>query len=280
MLALALESPQMRVQRTFAEALLCSDAPIPATIREASGPAHASRFSVYRNSVIAGLTNAVSARYPVVRKLLWDDAFNRVAHQYVVSEPPRSPVLLHYGESFPRFLRGIGQGAAANYLADLAEIESARTRAYHAADAAPLSREAFNAVPPDEWPGLRIVLHPSVTLMKSDFPVVSIWQANLYANDNTLEVWRPECALIARPHLEVEVRVISTSVCDFIAALADGQTVGAAIAKASAKAPDFDLAECFSALISANIAVGLERCPFNVAEIICISAWARWPDQP
>ena len=259
MLALALESPPMRVQRTFAEALLSGDAPIPATIREASGPAHASRFGVYRNNVIAGLINAVSARYPVVRKLLWDDAFDRVAHQYVVSEPPRSPVLLHYGESFPQFLRGIGEGAAANYLADVAEIESARTRAYHAADVAPLSREAFSAVPPDEWPGVRIALHPSVALLKSDFPVVSIWRANLYANDNKLDVWRPECALIVRPHLQVDVNVVPAGVHDFLAALADGQTVGAAIAQASARAPDFDLAECFAALIATDIVVGLER---------------------
>jgi len=249
----------MRLQRAFAEAILSGDAPVPAAIREASGPAHASRFGVYRNNVIAGLINAVSVRYPVVRKLLWDDAFNRVAHQYVVSEPPRSPVLLQYGESFPKFLRGIGRGAAAYYLADVAEIESARTRAYHAIDAAPLSREAFNAVPTDEWPELHIALQPSVALLKSDFPVVSIWQANLYANDNTLDVWKPECALIARPHLEVDVRIISAGVCEFIVSLADGQTVGVAIASAS-KAPDFDLAECFNVLVSANIVIGLERC--------------------
>jgi len=266
MLALSLESPHMslesppiRLQRAFAEALLSGDAPIPARIREASGPAYCSRFSVYRNNVIAGLINALSARYPVVRRLLWDDAFNRVAHQYVVSEPPRSPVLLRYGESFPQFLRGTGQGAAAHYLADVAEIESARTRAYHAADAAPLPREAFNAVSPDNWPELRIALHPSVVVLDSDFPVVSIWRANLYANDNTLDVWKPECALIARPHLAVDVRIISAGVREFIASLADGQTVGAAIASASAKAPDFDLADCFNALISADIVVGLAR---------------------
>jgi hypothetical protein len=259
MLTLAVESPPMRLQRTIAEAILSGDAPIPATIREASGPAHASRFSVYRNNVIAGLINAVSVRYPVVRKLLWDDAFNCVAHQYVVSEPPRSPVLLQYGESFPQFLRGIGKAAAANYLADVAEIESARTRAYHAADAAPLSWKEFNAVPADEWPELRIALHPSVALLKSDFPVVSIWQANLYANDNTLDVWRPECALIVRPHLQVDVHVVPAGVHGFIAALADGQTVGAAIVNASDKAPDFDLAECFNVLISADMVVGLVR---------------------
>jgi hypothetical protein len=261
MLAWPLESPPLRLQRAFAEAILSSEAPVPAAVREASGPASASRFSVYRNNVIAGLINAVSARYPVVRKLLWDDAFNRIAHQYVVSEPPRSPVLLEYGESFPKFLRGVGRGAAASYLADVAEIESARTRTYHAADAAPLSREAFNTVATDEWPEVRIVMHPSVALLKSDFPVVSIWQANLYANDNTLDVWKPECALIARPHLDVEVRSISAGVYEFIAALAQGQTVGAAVATASSQAPEFDLAECFNVLISADLAVGLERRP-------------------
>jgi len=256
MLAMPLESSPVRLQRTFAEALLSGDAPIPATIRQASGPAHVSRFSVYRNNVIASLINAVSARYPVVRKLLWDDAFNRVAHQYVVSEPPRSPVLLEYGVTFPKFLRGMGQGAAADYLADVAEIESARTCAYHAADAASLSRDAFDAIPPDEWPELRIVLHPSLTVLKSDFPAVSIWQANLYANDNTLGAWKSECALIARPRLQVEVRVVSTGAYEFIAALADGETIGAAILRASGKVPEFDLAECFNVLISTGIVVG------------------------
>src|SRR4051812_15854947 len=105
MLTLALESASMQLQRTFAEAILSGDAPIPAAIRDASGAAHVSRFDVYRNNVVASLINAVSARYPVVRKLLWDDAFNRAAHRYVVSEPPRSPVLMEYGATFPQFLR-------------------------------------------------------------------------------------------------------------------------------------------------------------------------------
>jgi hypothetical protein len=156
-------------------------------------------------------------------------------------------------------LRGIGRSAAASYLADVAEIESARTRAYHAVDAAPLSPEAFNTVAADQWPELRIALHPSVALLKSDFPVVSIWQANLYANQNRLDVWKPEFALIARPHLNVDVRSISAGAYEFITALAQGQTVGRAVAMASARAPDFDLAECFNVLIVAELVVTLKR---------------------
>ena len=255
--ALSLESGSAQLQRLFAEAIVLGDAPIPATVRRASGPAYASRFGVYRNNVITGLIKAVAARYPVVRKLLWDDAFNRVAHRYVTAEPPRSPVMAEYGDGFPQFLRNVGQCAAADYLADVAELEAARTRAYHAADAVPLPRDALAALAPEDLPDLRLTLHPSVVLLQSRFPVVSIWEANRQDNDNTIREWKPECALIARPRLQVEVRPLSTGVHAFVAALAGGQTVGAAIAPGEASGPEFDLGECFSALIAADIVIGL-----------------------
>ena len=258
MFALPLDDGLTRLQGAFADAVFFDHAPIPATIRDASGQAHASRFSVYRNNVFAGLTNAIGARYPVVKKLLWDDGFNRIAHLYVSAEPPRSPVLLEYGESFPQFLRSIGQGVSANYLADVAELESARTRAYHAADATPVARDAFSQLAPDEIPDLRLALHPSVQLLKSQFPVVSIWEANLHANDNTLNLWQPECALIARPRLDVEVRRLTSGAYEFLSALAKGSSVGDAIDRGVANAPEFDLTECFATLISADVTVGLE----------------------
>jgi hypothetical protein len=258
MIALAIENGQAQLQRSFAEAILSSDAPIPASVRAASGSAYASRFGVYRNNVIAGLINAIAARYPVVRKLLWDDAFNRAAHLYVTSEPPRSPVMLEYGDSFPQFLRNIGQCAASDYLADVAELEAARTRAYHAADDKPLPRNAFAALAPEDLPGLRVTLHPSVTLLQSRFPAVSIWEAHWQDNDNAVSLWKPECALVARPHGQVEVRAISAGAHAFMAALAEHHTIGTAIAQGMASVPDFDLAECLGALIAADIAVGLE----------------------
>ena len=264
MIALPVESGQAQLQRAFAEAILFDDMPIPAAVRAGSGPAHASRFGVYRNNVISGLINAVAARYPVVRRLLWDDAFHRAAQLYVMSEPPRSPVMLEYGDSFPRFLRGIGQCVASDYLADVAELEAARTRAYHAADAMPLPRDAFAALAPDDLPDLRVRLHPSLALLTSRFPVVSIWHANRQDsqedqedNDNVLRVWKPECALVARPRLLVEVRPLSAGAHAFIAALTEGRTVGSAIAQGMANRPGFDLAECFEALVAADIVTGL-----------------------
>jgi hypothetical protein len=220
--------------------------------------ASASRFGVYRNNVIAGLINAVAARYPVVRRLLWDDAFNRAAYLYVTSRPPRSPVLLEYAQGFPQFLRDIGKGAAADYLADIAELESARTRAYHAADVPSFGRETFAAASPEQWPELCLKLHPSLGLIKSHCPVVGMWQANLGANDNTLGVWRPECALITRPHLNVEVRLISAAMHEFIKALLEGCKFAVAIERVANQEQSFDLVEAFQVLIESGAVIAFE----------------------
>ena len=246
------------IQGTFAAAILSDAAPIPAAIREASSEIAASRFGVYRNNVIAGLMNAVAARYPVVRKLLWEDSFRTVARQYVTTEPPKSPVLIEYGESFPKFLRNIGQGTAVDYLADIAELEAARARAYHAADARPVGRDAFAALAPDRLADLRVKLHPSVTLLKSRFPIVSIWEANHCDGDTTIKEWKQESALVARPGLQVEVWRLTNAEHAFFAALSDGQTVAAAVERATARTNHFDLAAALTTLVAANVVVGFE----------------------
>ncbi len=247
-----------QLQRMFAEAIVADDAPIPATVRAASGPATTSRFAVYRNNVVASLVGAVGARYPATRRLLWPETFDRIAHLYVLSEPPRSPVLLEYAESFPQFLRTIGWGPAADYLADVAELEAARTRAYHAVDAEPVAKDAFAALAADDLPDLRITLHPSVTLFRSRFPVVTIWQANFYANESAIGEWREETALIARPHLEVEVHRLPPGVYEFLVALAAGHPIGEAVSQALAATPSFDLAQGFNTMIATDIVATLD----------------------
>ena len=81
MLALAMDDG---FQAAFADAIFFDHAPVPAAIRDASGEAHASRFSVYRNNVFASLINAVGARYPAAtaqsrpaarQRLRFDDDF-------------------------------------------------------------------------------------------------------------------------------------------------------------------------------------------------------------
>src|SRR5947209_14924163 len=142
-------------QHDFALALIDPDALLPQSIRAADSRRSASGFAVYRNNVVASLIGAIASRYPVVRRLAGEDSFWAAAHRFIVSSPPRSPVLLHYGEAFPRYLRGLGRSPCFEYLADIAELEMARGKAYHAGDALSVCQDVFAELDQEQLDGLR-----------------------------------------------------------------------------------------------------------------------------
>ncbi|QJP14641.1 hypothetical protein G3545_13920 [Starkeya sp. ORNL1] len=93
------------------------------------------------------------------------------------ASPPRSPVLLSYGEALPDFLESFAPVAGLPYLANVARLEIARGQAHHAADAAPVTAEALAVLDPRR-PGVRVGIHPAVRLIRSAYPVATLWAMN------------------------------------------------------------------------------------------------------
>jgi hypothetical protein len=238
------------LQQSFAAVVLGQPVELP--IRAATAARAESGLAVYRNNVMSGLIKVVAARFPVVRRLLGEDCFLESVRRFIAAEPPRSPLLLDYGDAFPEFLRSISDDSCMGYITDIADLEVARGKAYHAADAASLPLQAFAAIPAERLAGLRLTFHPSVSLLQSRFPIVSLWQANQQAGDVALPQERPEAALIARPLLEVEVWNLPPGGFAFFTALRRGATM----AEAAEAATDFDLAVNLSVLIEASIVTG------------------------
>jgi Putative DNA-binding domain len=200
------------------------------------------------------------ARFPVIRRLVGDESFRAMARRFIVSEPPRSPTLLHYGEMFPRFLRGLGGGASIEYVANIAELEMVRGKACHAADARPVGAQAFSSLRADKHNGVRVVLHPSVFLVASRFPIVTIWNNNQSDDESAMiERWRAESALVARPFLDVEVQCLPAGGHAFVSTLAEGHTMATAVAAGKAVTPDFDIVSNLAVLGEANIVVGFRE---------------------
>ena len=137
------------IQGSFAAGLLGKPAEFPFSLRASTAARAESGLAVYRNNVMAGLINVVATRFPVVRRLVGDESFGAVVRAFVAAEPPRSPVLLDYGDAFPQFLRRLGRDACIGYVADIAALEVARGSAYHAADVDPLSADAFAGLAPE-----------------------------------------------------------------------------------------------------------------------------------
>src|SRR5947207_852911 len=63
-------------------------------------------------------------------------------------------------------------------LADVARIEAARTRAYHAADAVPIEPARLQSIAPEALARMRVRLHPSAEIVRSAHPAVTIWAMN------------------------------------------------------------------------------------------------------
>jgi hypothetical protein len=245
-------------QGDFARAAFDTDASIPVALARKSGGTPIRRFAVYRNNVYASLIDVLAGRFPMVARLVGTEFFRAMARNYVEHEPPRSPVLLGYGRGFVDFIAGFPPAAAVPYLADVARLEWAWHRAYHAADAAPLSTAELGQIA-DGAAEATLTLHPSLRVVRSPYPVVTIWQ--LAAREGEDEPARlpagGEDALVARPRLDVEVRRLPEGGAAFVVALQDGATVAEASTRALDEAPSFDLAANLAGLMTSGAIVGV-----------------------
>ncbi|WP_169306191.1 DNA-binding domain-containing protein [Paracoccus hibiscisoli] len=200
-------------------------APLPPGLI-ADQPDAARRMAVYRNNVAVSLGQALAARFPVIARLVGPAFFAALARAYLAQDPPRNPVLAEWGAGFAAFLAGFPPLSDWPYMADVARIEHARGRAFHAPDAAPLPPAMLAGADPDR---LRLILHPSVTVLRLDHPAVAIWAVNQPGAAPAPLPQGPQIALILRD-LAFNVPVEALPPAD--AALIEALQQGAPLARA------------------------------------------------
>lgn len=245
-------------QADFATALLDPTRPTPCGLIGPDSEESTRRFAVYRNNVTIALTDALQANFPATCRLVGEEFFRAMARLYALSEPPASPILLDYGAGFAAFIAGFAPAAPLPYLADVARLERAWTEAYHAPEARPLDPAVLSDIPENESARLCFRLHPSIRIVRSPFPALTIWRMNVadgVPEPVDLDAGG-EDTLIARPEAEVEVRSIPPGGPDFIAALADGNTLVEAAKAGLRAASSFDLAANLAALLGAGVFIG------------------------
>jgi Putative DNA-binding domain len=229
-------------QGAFAKALLNPAEATPAGLQDPYGEPTLKRFAIYRNSVVSGLIEALKASFPAVCRIAGDEFFKAMARLYIVQHPPQSPVLLEYGETFAAFVEGFEPAASLPYLGDIGRIERAWLEAYHAPEATPFSSSTFASISPEQLPGLRFHLHPSLRLIRSRFPAFTIWSTNIEGGTPIavdLEAGG-ENVLLCRQRAGVEVYPIADVGVEFVQSLADGKSVMEATAIALSFDKEFD----------------------------------------
>jgi len=209
-----------------------------------------------QGGVVVGLVNVLAARYPVVRRLAGEQSFLGAARGYVFTRPPRSPNLTRYGETFPHFLRSLGSTASIDYLADIAELESAHHKARHASHRTAVDVRTLASRSLERLRASRVGFHPSMSVVASRYPIVTVWEANRTDGEPSAIVrWNAEAALVARPLAGVEIRRLPAGGIAFFGALLAGATIGDAVAAGNSDAPDFDADANLAVLAESQVAV-------------------------
>jgi hypothetical protein len=186
-------------QQAFA-ALLDADGPAvdPTLLRANAG--HPARLDVYHHAYRARLVEALRSNYPVLNRVLGDEAFRELALGYLVDHPSRRPSIRWFGDKLPAWAALHPQALPHPSLVDLAAMEWALGLSFDAADVAPLTFDELAALPAEDWPEARFAAHPSVTLLALRWAVEPTWRAltddenassaEPHEHAHTLLVWR------------------------------------------------------------------------------------------
>lgn len=236
----------------FADALFDPGRPIPAGVIGPDGEPAPKRFNVYRNNVVVSLCEALGKTYPAIKSLLGEDYFNALARAYVDENPPTSPVLLHYGEAFPSFIKVFPPLASYPYLSDVALVEWFWLVAYHAADEPALEPSVLGEMAPENLGSVRFKKHCATALIDSKWPVWSLLSANRFSPDADVPINlnMGEAVLVTRQELEVDVTLLRPGAACLIRHLFAGDSLVEAAQAAQLHNQEFSLSDTLSDILS------------------------------
>jgi len=230
------------------------------------GPGDRARagLAVYRNTVAKGRVDALACVFPTVARLVGADWFREAALIFAAAAPPDTPVLDAYGADFPDWLAAFPPAQEMTYLAPVARLDLAWSRAHRAVDEPVLIADAVAGIPPQALLMSRARLHPSLQMFWFDRTAPSIWLANRNGPEpDEVVVWRdaPEGLLIVRPALAVTWRRLSRPEWAFLDACRAGRTLGQAAAAALGVDPAVSLSQMFAAFLGAGVFTRLSPEP-------------------
>ncbi len=232
------------LQAQFTQALFSGgDSPIEKVI-EPGDLDTSIRLGIYRNNVLSNYRNALRDTYPVILRLVGDEFFNAAARVFAIQSFSRSGDLHDYGEEFGSFLAAFPPAQDLPYLADVARLEWAAHRVFHAADAAPLDLSQLAEIGEERLSALRFTLSPAARLTDSVYPIARIWQVSQpgYMGDDTVSLEEgAQRVLVIRRDYAIELKPLSVGEHAMLLSLEAGHSLGYAVDEALAADTDFDV---------------------------------------
>lgn len=160
------------------------------------------RLCIYADMYLWRLADALLEDYPKLAALLGDERFLALAEAYAREHPSDQPDLGQFGRHLPAFLRRFPASERAD-LADLAELEWARSEVFFEAPATPLTRDVLLALGPDAFLDARLGLVPALRLLVLDHDVATLWRRLEDAEQADAPIPAPTAVVVWREGFEV-----------------------------------------------------------------------------
>jgi Putative DNA-binding domain len=235
-------------QRQFLDALYDAEAPGPLAI-DGHGLEPDARLRIYRHGSEAIHISALRITYPAMLALVGEDCFDQTARGYRRAHPSRAGNLHAFGARFAEYLETLPEMCAFAYLPAVARLEWLRQESALAADAESALPDILTEELAGTGESLRIGLHPSIRLLASAHPILTIWRYAIQPISERLVLdGEGEHVVLWRQGGEVAMAAVDPPSFACIESLARGDTLEAAHAAAQARDPAFELAGCLASL--------------------------------
>jgi hypothetical protein len=224
-----------------------------------NGLSGAQRLNIYRNNTFITLTEALSATFPVINKLVGDDFFKYMAGVFINEFPPTQGPLFEYGEDLHEFLNQFQPASSLPYIADVASLEWAINCSYHASDSVPLQPQELALIADNEIGQLRLDIHPTCWIVTSEFPIDQIWYGNqLGGSLDNIDLKHKATILVNRPEQTVKINIINPAYACFLKSLNLGKSIEEAFTDASALNHNFDPVQAITELLTMSAFASIE----------------------
>ncbi len=128
------------------------------------------QVDIYREQFWLRHVDVLRDDFASIENALGEDAFERLAHEYLTACPSASFTLRDLGEQMARFLSTQAPWSEDPFLAELAKVEWAFVDAFDGPDAPPFDASTITGRSDDDWPRARIVLHPALQRLTLAWP--------------------------------------------------------------------------------------------------------------
>lgn len=236
------------MHRDFIQALLSQDKSLLYPLLKGEATEKAVRFQVYQNNMVVSLQDALADIFPITQRLVGETFFRAMAREFLLQQPPTSPIISEYGAHFSDFIRHFEPAQSVCFLPDVASLEYQLLQLTHAAEVDTLDHQSIATTfdKTQDPSQLLIELTPNCQLLHAPFAIGSLMLANQQnVSSDHIDINESEYILLHKHFLYAKLSVISFDQACFIKALQQGTT----LANAVPESDDFDLGGSLAKLI-------------------------------